>query len=87
MIGIAVMQPVPGWGPQRRPVYGLAWRRHGDSKRTSATAPCRAPIGLPRQAPRAIWTNVQTSTMTAHLALRIFAKNETTNSAGRQEHR
>jgi hypothetical protein len=30
---------------------------------------------------------VQTSTMTAHLALRIFAKNETTNSAGRQEHR
>ena len=53
-------------------------------KRTSATAPCTAPIAgkICDSVPRAIWTIVPTKTITAHLTPRgILAKNETMSNA------
>jgi hypothetical protein len=52
--------------------------------RTNATAPCTTPIAanMCDRVPSAIWTTVQTKTMTAHMTpCGIFAKNEVTSMA------
>ena len=58
--------------------------RHGNSEEDQRDAPCTAPIAVTMcdSVPRAIWTIVQTKTITAHLTpCGIFAKNETISIA------